>query len=123
MSFIDKVIHTLDDCKDDSYIEDDLHSIKEHIKVLINSKDDNKGLSSLGELDLNVKNLSVLMSEKIYHIISTYEHRIRILSIEYDDLLSPWQLTFFIRFCYINDNFKEFSIQIIFRNNRYCEVL
>lgn len=123
MSFIDKIIHTLDECKDDLYVEDDLNSIKEHIRVLINSKDDNQGLSSLSDLDLNVKNLSILMSEKIYHIISTYENRIKILSIEYDDALSPWQLTFFIRFCYSNDSFKEFSIQIIFRNNRYCEVL
>lgn len=121
MSFIDKVIHTLDEYKDSAYVEDKLQSIKEHIMVLINSKD-NIGLLSFSDLDLNVKNFSILMSEKIYHIISSYEHRIQILSIEYDDTLAPWQLIFFVRFCYSSDNFKEFTIKIIFRNNRYCEV-
>lgn len=122
MSFIDKVIYTLDETHS-TYLEDTTKAIKDHINTLINAKSRDIDFLSLCDLDLNAKNLAVVMSNRIYQIISKYEHRARILSIEYDETLSPWQLNFFLRFCYGQDRFKEFSIRIIFRNNRYCEVL
>lgn len=123
MSFIDKVIHTLCNRNDTLYVENWLESVKEHIRVLINSKDDDFGLLSLGDLDISAKNLAVTISERLYYVISMYEHRIKILSIEYDEALAPWNLSFFIRFCYSGDSFKEYSMQINFRNNRYCEII
>lgn len=123
MSFIDKVIHTLDPYTDTPYTEDTIESVKAHIKALINTHDIGTGLLSLGDLDISAKNLAAVMSEHIYHIISNYERRIKVLKIEYDETLAPWQLVFFMRFCKSNDYFKEYSMQITFRNNRYCEIL
>lgn len=121
MPFIDRVIHTLDSCAQTPYVENKLEDVKEYIKVLMNTRDD-MGLESLCNLDINAKNLGVIMSEKIYNIVSKHEYRIHILSIEYDETLAPWQFNFFIRFHYNNNTFQEHSMQITFRNNRYCEI-
>ncbi len=123
MPFIDKVIHNLDPYVNTEYFEDEIHSIKEHIKVLINSKDKNTDLLTLGDLDINAKHLAIVISEKVYHIISTCECRVKVLNIEYNETLAPWQLIFFIHLCFSNNHFKEFNIQITFKNNRYCEVI
>ncbi|EPS0829481.1 type VI secretion system baseplate subunit TssE, partial [Campylobacter jejuni] len=40
----------------------------------------------------------------------------------YDNNLSPWQLSFIVKCFFQDDRFKEFNIEIIFKNNRYCEV-
>lgn len=121
MPFVDRVIHTLDSYAQTPYVENKLEDVKEHIKVLMNTRDD-MGLESLCNLDINAKNLGVIMSEKIYNIVSKHEYRIHILSIEYDETLAPWQFNFFICFHYNNNTFQEHSMQITFRNNRYCEI-
>lgn len=121
MPFVDRVIHTLDSYAQTPYVENKLEDVKEHIKALMNTRDD-MGLESLCNLDINAKNLGVIMSEKIYNIVSKHEYRIHILSIEYDETFAPWQFNFFIRFHYHNNTFQEHSMQITFRNNRYCEI-
>ena len=40
MSFIDRVIHVLDPHSNAPYVESEIDSIKKHIGVLINSKDE-----------------------------------------------------------------------------------
>lgn len=122
MSFVDKVIHTLDSYTDTPYFEDEIEGIKKYIKVLINTRGDEVELLSLSDLNISAKNLAVVLSEKIYSIIATYERRIKIVSIEYDESFAPWQLIFFIRFHYYNDKFREYGMQITFKNNRYCEI-
>ena len=119
MSFVDRVIHILDDTRTDTYYEDCICAIKEHIEVLLNAKEQ----SAFYDLDLNTKNLAAVVSDQIYRLITAYERRVQILGIEYDEILMPWQLRFFVRFCYRHDNFREFSMQIVFKNNRYCEVM
>lgn len=53
------------------------------------------------------------MPEKLYTIISTHEHKVKILSIEYDETLAPWQLKFFLTLQY-NEDLTNFNIRIIF---------
>lgn len=122
MSFIDRVIHVLDPHSNAPYVESEIDSIKKHIGVLINSKDV-IGLLSLDNLNIGAKDFGVIMSEKICNIIAAHEHRIQILNIGYDSTLSPWQTNFFVRFRCTNDRFKEYNIQLIFKNNRYCEIV
>ena len=122
MSFIDRVIHVLDEDLDSEYFEKPIQAIREHIKSLINAKEEAQELLSYDDLDLNAKDLSIIMSEKIYNIVSTYEHRVKVVSIEYDETLVPWQLKFFLTLQY-NKDLTNFNIQIIFNNNRYYEVL
>lgn len=122
MSFIDRIIYVLDEYTDYKYFENPIEAIKEHIKSLINTKEDAKELLSYNDCDLNVKDLAIKMSEKIYNIVSTYEHRVKILSIEYDDTLAPWQLRFFLTLQH-NKDLTNFKIRIIFNNNHYYEVL
>ena len=79
---------------------------------------------SLEDLDINTKNLALLMSEKIYHLINTYEIRAKILNIEYDESFAPWQISFFMRMRHVGgDLLDDFNIQIVFKNNRYCDVM
>ena len=122
MSFIDRVIHVLDEDLDSEYFEKPIQAIREHIKSLINAKEEAQELLSYDDLDLNAKDLAIIMSEKIYNIVSTYERRVKVVSIEYDETLVPWQLKFFLTLQY-NKDLTNFNIQIIFNNNRYYEVL
>lgn len=122
MSFVDRVIHVLDEYVDSEYFESPIQAIREHIETLINTKEDTQELLSYNDLDLNIKNLAIVMSERIYDIVSTYEYRAKILSIEYDETLAPWQLKFFLTLQY-NKDLTNFNIQIIFNSNRYYEVL
>lgn len=122
MSFVDKVIHLLDEYADSEYFENPIQAIREHIKSLINTKEDSKDLLSYNDSDLNIKDLALKMSEKIYNLVSTYEKRVKIISIEYDETLVPWQLKFFLTLKYNRDS-TNFNIRIIFNNNRYYEVL
>ena len=122
MAFVDRVIYELSDTSPGAYHQDVSVAIKEHIQALMNAKSQHD-CSSLCDLDLNAKNLAHAMSEYIYKIISTYEHRARVLHIGYDETLIPWQLSFFVRLCHSHDHFREFDVRIVFRNNRYCEVL
>lgn len=122
MSFVDRVIHALDEYVDSEYFENPIQAIREHIETLINTKEDAQELLSYNDLDLNIKNLAIVMSERIYDIVSTYEYRAKIVSIEYDETLAPWQLKFFLTLQY-NKDLTNFNIQIIFNSNRYYEVL
>lgn len=122
MSFVDRVIHVLDEYVDSEYVESPIQAIREHIETLINTKEDTQELLSYNDLDLNIKNLAIVMSERIYDIVSTYEYRVKIVSIEYDETLAPWQLKFFLTLQY-NKDLTNFNIQIIFNSNRYYEVL
>lgn len=122
MSFVDRVIHVLDEYVDSEYFESPIQAIREHIETLINTKEDTQELLSYNDLDLNIKDLALIMSEKLYIVISTHEHRVKILSIEYDETLVPWQLKFFLTLQY-NKDLTNFNIQIIFNSNRYYEVV
>lgn len=122
MSFVDRVIHALDEYVDSEYFESPIQAIREHIETLINTKEDTQELLSYNDLDLNIKNLAIVMSERIYDIVSTYEYRAKIVSIEYDETLAPCQLKFFLTLQY-NKDLTNFNIQIIFNSNRYYEVL
>ncbi|MWV61582.1 type VI secretion system baseplate subunit TssE [Helicobacter saguini] len=130
MSFLDRIIHNLDSQYSGiQYQENIVKEIKEYITILLNAKiDDCVSLNSLGMPDISFLNvdsseLCILMAKEIRNILQEYENRIRLLSISYDSSLSPWQLDFDILCCFTNDRFSEFNIHIIFRNNRYCEVL
>ena len=46
MPFVDRVIHTLDSYAQTPYVENKLEDVKEHIKALMNTRDD-MGLESL----------------------------------------------------------------------------
>ena len=96
MSFVDRIIHVLDEYADSEYFESPIQAIREHIETLINTKEDAQELLSYNDLDLNIKNLAIVMSERIYDIVSMYECRAKIVSIEYDETLAPCQLKFFL---------------------------
>ncbi|TLD86152.1 MULTISPECIES: hypothetical protein [Helicobacter] len=129
MSFVNKIISQLHPYADSAYFEDRTKTIKDHISILMNTK--NEGISlmnfadlSLEDLDINTKNLALLMSEKIYHLVNTYETRAKILNIEYDESFAPWQISFFMRMRHVGgDLLDDFNIQIVFKNNRYCDVM
>ncbi|QKF91456.1 GPW/gp25 family protein [Campylobacter sp. CCUG 57310] len=130
MSLSDRVLYVLsDENKDKPYHQDLLKDIKENISVLLNSKlDDCISSSDMGFPDISFfsidsKDLCQIIGKEIYNLIKKYENRIKIVSMNYDDSLKPWQLTFDIAYVYETDLFKEFNIRVTFRNNRYCEVL
>ncbi|QWU80755.1 type VI secretion system baseplate subunit TssE [Campylobacter novaezeelandiae] len=124
MSFLDKIIHNLDEQNSKAFIEDKYKDIKNNIKALLNTKlDDCLSINDLGihtDLNLSANELSSNMAKEINYLISKYEKRIKIISINYDYSLSPWQLSFLLK-C-IDDEMKEINYEIIFKNNRYYEV-
>ena len=128
---LDKIIHKLDDQNASVPLHQDrLYDIKNNVKILLNSKlDDCLTFNDLGsfsnavELNFNSSDLCQIMAKEIARIIQQYEKRIKILSISYDNSLTPWRLTFLLRFTMRDDNFQECNLEIIFKNNRYCEVV
>lgn len=130
MSLLDKVIHTLDEqYKSVPFYKDELRDIKGNIQVLLNSKLDDClvandfGLIDIIESNINTSDLCFKMAKEIHFLIKKYERRIRILSINYDDSLTPWRLSFFLKCNFVDDSFKEFSLEIVFKNDRHCEVV
>lgn len=130
MSLLDKVIHQLDEqCKNTPFRQNEFEDIKNNIQVLLNTKLDDcimandLGLSNVAEFNLNSSDLCLKMAKEIHFLINKYERRIRVLSINCDNSLSPWQLLFFLKCNFFEDHFKEFNLEIIFRNDRYCEVV
>lgn len=130
MSLLEKLIHGLAEQNAHTPFEQNaLWEIKNSIKVLLNAKlDDCFSVNDLGMPDLIEQNLSsselcASMAREIQKLISKYEQRIQISSMSYDNSLSPWKLSFFLQCFFCNDAFKEFGIEIIFKNNRYCEVV
>ncbi|MCW1360960.1 GPW/gp25 family protein [Campylobacter sp. US33a] len=130
MSLLDKLIHELDEQNTHvPFYQNDYEDIKNSIKVLLNAKLDDcytikdLGMPNLIDSNLNSNELCVSMAKEIQKLIVLYEQRIRIISITYDNSLSPCQLSFFLKCTFCDDNFKEFNIEIIFKNNRYCEVV
>lgn len=43
MSFVDRIIHVLDEYADSEYFENPIQAIREHIKSLINTKEEAQG--------------------------------------------------------------------------------
>ena len=109
MSLLDKIIHQLDE----QY---------QNIPYHKNEFDDIKGLYDVVESNLNAGDLCFKMAREIHFIISKYEQRIRVLSIRYDNSLSPWQISFFLQCNFVEDAFREFNLEIAFKNDRHCEV-
>lgn len=130
MSLLNKIIFTLDDQYHNVAFCGNSHKdIKDNICLLLNAKLDDclvlkdVDVSNLAELNLNSSDLCSTMAKEIVSIVEKYEQRIRIVSISFDNSLSPWCLTFILQCCFCEDRFQEFSLEIIFKNNRYCEVV
>lgn len=130
MSLLGKIIHQLDEqYQNIPYYQNEFEDIKNNIQVLLNTKVDDcivandLGLSNIVEFNLNASDLCFKMAKEIHFLISKYEQRIRILSISYDNSLTPWQISFFLQCNFVEDHFKEFSLEIVFKNDRYCEVI
>lgn len=130
MALLDKIIHKLDSqLAKIPFNQDDLQDVKGNIQVLLNSKLDDCltandfGLLDVIESNINTSDLCLKMANEINFLISKYERRIRILSIRYDDSLTPWRLSFFLRCNFVDDSFREFSLEIVFKNDRHCEVV
>lgn len=130
MSLLGKIIHQLDEqYQNIPFYHNEIEDIKNNIQVLLNAKLDDcivandLGLSDVVEFNLNASDLSSKMAKEIHFLISKYERRIRILSIRYDNSLTPWQLSFFLQCNLFEDHFKEISLEIVFKNDRYCEVI
>lgn len=129
MSLLDKLIYELNDQNAHTpFYQNEFDDIKNNIRVLLNAKLNDSytikdlGMPDMADINLNSSELCVSMAKEIRKIIDKYEKRVGIVSITYDNSLSPWQLTFMIKCCFENDRFKEFGIEIIFKSNRYCEV-
>ncbi|MGH2267945.1 type VI secretion system baseplate subunit TssE [Campylobacter taeniopygiae] len=129
MSLLDKLIHELDDQNTHvPFYQNDFEDVKNNIKVLLNSKINDcytakdLGMPNMTDINLSSSELCISMAKEIRKLIDSYEKRIRVVSITYDNSLSPWQLSFIAKCFFQEDRFKEFSIEIIFKNNRYCEV-
>lgn len=129
MSLLDKLIHHLDEqYQQVPFYQNEVEDIKNNIQVLLNANLDDcivandLGLSNAIELNLNSKDFCLKMAKEIHFLINKYEQRIRVLSISYDNSLGPWQLSFILKCALYSDSFKEFSIEITFKNNRYCEI-
>ncbi|HFS5114308.1 TPA: type VI secretion system baseplate subunit TssE [Campylobacter jejuni] len=129
MSLLDKLIHELDDQNTHvPFYQNDFEDVKNNIKVLLNSKINDcytakdLGMPNMTDINLSSSELCISMAKEIRKLIDNYEKRIRVVSIAYDNSLSPWQLSFIAKCFFQEDRFKEFSIEIIFKNNRYCEV-
>lgn len=130
MSLLDKLIHKLDEQNTHiPFYQNEFEDVKNNIKVLLNAKLNDcytikdLGMSNLADINLSSSELCTSMAKEIQKLINNYEKRIKIISITYDNSLSPWQLSFILKCFFRNDNFKEFNIEIIFKNNRYCEVI
>lgn len=130
MSLLGKIIHQLDEqCQNVPFYQNDFEDIKGNIQVLLNAKLDDCivandfGLSNVIEFNLNASDLCYKMAREIHFLISKYERRIEVLSISYDNSLSPWQISFFLQCSFCNDRFNEFGLEIVFKNDRYCEVV
>ncbi|PZT47906.1 hypothetical protein B6S12_06600 [Helicobacter valdiviensis] len=130
MSLLDKVIFSLDNqYQSVPYYENIYKDIKDNICLLLNAKLDDCltlkdiNISSLAELNLNSSDLCNTMAKEIASIIEKYEPRIQIASISFDNTLSPWHLNFMLQCFLHNDKFQEFNLEIIFKSNRYCEVI
>lgn len=130
MALLDKIIHKLDSqLAKIPFSQDDLQDVKGNIQVLLNSKLDDCltandfGLLDVIESNINTSDLCLKMANEINFLIGKYERRIRILSIRYDDSLTPWRLSFFLRCNFFNDSFREFNLEIVFKNDRHCEVV
>ena len=115
MSLLGKIIHQLDDqCQNIPFYQNELEDIKTNIQALLNTKLDDciiandLGLSNVVEFNLNASDLCFKMAKEIHFLISKYERRIRILSIRYDNSLTPWQISFFLQCNFFQDHFKEF---------------
>lgn len=129
MSLLDKIIHKLDEqYQNIPYHKNEFDDIKDNIQVLLNTKLDDcviandLGLYNVVESNLNAGDLCFKMAREIHFIISKYEQRIRVLSIRYDNSLSPWQISFFLQCNFVEDAFREFNLEIAFKNDRHCEV-
>ncbi|EGD0208587.1 type VI secretion system baseplate subunit TssE [Campylobacter jejuni] len=129
MSLLDKLIHNLDEQNIHiPFYQNDFEDVKNNIKVLLNSKINDcytakdLGMPNMTDINLSSSELCISMAKEIRKLIDSYEKRIRVVSIAYDNSLSPWQLSFIVKCFFQEDRFKEFSIEIIFKNNRYCEV-
>lgn len=130
MSLLDRIIHSLDEQrKGVPFHKNKFKDIKDNIALFLNAKLDDclsandLGMNDIIELNLNGSELCSIMAKEIHHLIGKYEPRIKILSIRYDNTLSPWQLSFMLECVLHDDNFQQFGIEIIFKNNRYCEVI
>lgn len=130
MSLLDRLIHELDEQNIHiPFYQNDFEDIKNNIKAVLNTKLDDcfsarsLGTSNLTELSLNSSELCISMAKEIQKLINIYEKRVKIISISYDNSLSPWKFSFILKCLFHNDSFKEFNIEIIFKNNRYCEVI
>lgn len=129
MSLLNRIVHQLDEqYQNVPFYQNDFEDIKNNIQVLLNTKLDDcviandLGLYNVVESNLNAGDLCVKMANEILFIINKYEQRIRILSIWHDNSLSPWQISFFLQCNFVEDTFREFSLEIVFKNDRHCEV-
>ncbi|PAF49740.1 hypothetical protein BKH41_00035 [Helicobacter sp. 12S02232-10] len=130
MGFIDGIIHNLDDqCASINYFENTFSDIKNNINSLLNTRVDdcisvpNLGFSELNQFSADSNEIYSTLGFEIQNMLYEYEPRIKILSISYSDISAPWELSFILRCALVADKFKEFDIWIVFRNNRFCEVL
>ena len=131
MSLLDKIIYELDEQNANTpFYQNDLEDIKNNIKVLLNTSLDDciilndSGMSSnILEMNLNSNELCSSMSKEICNLIGKPEKRIQITTMSYDNSLSPWQLSFLLGCVLTNDKFQNLSIELSFKNNRYCEVV
>lgn len=130
MSFIDKVIHKLDDQYNGvAYHNDKIDEIKKNIEALLNTNADDcisladSGFNNDTDASIESSELCNRLISKIENLIHEYEKRIVITSATYDNTNMPWKLSIDL-LCHLLDNkFNEFHIIIDFSNNRYCEVL
>lgn len=130
MSLLDKVIYQLDDqYQNVPFYQDELKDIKSNVQALLNVKlgdclvANDLGLSNVVEFNLNASDLCLKMAKEICFLIDKYEQRIRVLSIRYDNSLAPWRILFFLRCNFSKDHFNEFDLEIVFKNDRYCEIV
>ncbi len=129
MSLLDKLIYELDDqYKHLPLYDSDLKEIKNSIQSLLNAKIEDciiandMGITKAIDFSLSSSEFCSTMAKEIYFIVSKYEPRITIKTIQYDTSLSPWQLSFLL-FCFLNKTHESFNLEIIFKNNRYYEVV
>ncbi|TQR53304.1 GPW/gp25 family protein [Campylobacter troglodytis] len=130
MSLLDRIMHGLDDEeKGIAFYQNEFEDIKNNIRTLLNSHLDDcvllgdLGIGNLADLSFNSSEFCTLMAREICKLINKYEKRIQITALSYDNSLSPWQLSFLLGSVLLRDNFQSLNMQIIFKNNRYCEIV
>ncbi|ARE80317.1 type VI secretion system baseplate subunit TssE [Campylobacter helveticus] len=131
MSLLNRVIHELDEQNASvAFYENEFEDIKNNIKTLLNTNLDDCiilndfGIGNFATMNFNSSELCSLMAKEICKLVAKYEKRIQITSITYDNSLGPWQLSFLLGCVLLNDDFQQsLSIQIVFKSNRYCEVV